>query len=131
VIRLAEEIDLNKATKDELREIVKAIKEVPTSILEADRPAKSEDHPTMKPIPLIGEQIKNSTRRGEIVLDPFGGSGTTLIAADQIGRTCYMVEYDPKYIDVIVRRWEEQAGMKANLIGNRYREGAQTPEPEK
>ena len=67
----------------------------------------------MKPIPLIERLIRNSSRKGQVVLDTFGGSGTTLIAADKLDRTCYMVEYDPKYMDVIIQRYEELTGGKA------------------
>ena len=72
----------------------------------------------MKPVPLIGKLIKNSSRPGDTVLDMFGGSGTTLIAAEQLHRRCRMVEYEPAYIDVIIKRWEQLTGKKAQLIGN-------------
>ena len=67
----------------------------------------------MKPVPLFGDHIINSSRAGDIVLDPFGGSGTTLIACEQLGRRCRMVELDPVYCDVIVDRWEKFTGQKA------------------
>ena len=67
----------------------------------------------MKPVPLFGDHIINSSRGGDIVLDPFGGSGTTLIACEQLGRRCRMVELDPVYCDVIVDRWEKFTGQKA------------------
>ena len=76
-----------------------------TTVIDFDRPSKSEDHPTMKPVGLFGYQIKNSSRGGDIVLDLFGGSGTTLIACEQLDRKCYMMELDPKYCDVIRKRW--------------------------
>lgn len=76
-----------------------------TTVIDFDRPSKSEDHPTMKPVGLFGYQMKNSSRGGDIVLDLFGGSGTTLIACEQLGRKCYMMELDPKYCDVIRKRW--------------------------
>ena len=76
-----------------------------TTILEYDRPQASELHPTMKPIPLVTKLITNSSKRGELVLDLFGGSGTTLIACEQIGRTAYLMELDEKYVDVIVKRY--------------------------
>ena len=72
----------------------------------------------MKPVPLIGKLISNSSRVKDIVLDIFGGSGTTLIAAEQLGRCCRMVEFEPIYVDVIIKRWEELTGMKAVRIGN-------------
>lgn len=76
-----------------------------TTILEYDRPQASELHPTMKPIPLVTKLIQNSSRRGELVLDLFGGSGTTLIACEQIERIGYLMELDEKYVDVIVKRY--------------------------
>ncbi len=76
-----------------------------TTILEYDRPQASELHPTMKPIPLVTKLIRNSSRRGELVLDLFGGSGTTLIACEQIERIAYLMELDEKYVDVIVKRY--------------------------
>ena len=86
-----------------------------TTVLDFDRPVKSELHPTMKPVALFDYQIKNNTEIGNIVLDLFGGSGTTLIACEQNGRTAYIMEYDPKYVDVIVKRWEDLTGEKAVL----------------
>ena len=70
----------------------------------------------MKPVPLIAYQVGNSTKSGDSVLDPFGGSGTTLIACEQLGRTCYMMEIDPKYVQVIIDRWEKLTGEKAVLV---------------
>lgn len=67
----------------------------------------------MKPIELWGEAIKNSSKPGDIIVDPFGGSGTAIIAAEQIDRTCFMMELDPKYCDVIIRRWETLTGESA------------------
>lgn len=73
-------------------------------------------HPTMKPIKLIGRQIRNSSKMGETVLDLFGGSGSTLIAAEQLQRRCYIMEYDPQYVDVIIKRWEDFTGREAVKI---------------
>lgn len=81
-----------------------------TTIWEYDRPKSSKDHPTMKPIQLIAYPIQNSSMRGTIVLDPFLGSGSTLIAADQTGRVCYGIELDEKFVDVIVKRYIEVTG---------------------
>ena len=75
------------------------------SIWEIDRPTKSADHPTMKPIELIANALENSSENADSVLDLFGGSGSTLIACEQLGRTCYMMELDPHYCDVIRKRW--------------------------
>ena len=105
-------------TKDELKALLTAILDLPTNIIECERPTVSKLHPTMKPVKLFGEQIKNSSRIGEIVFDPFGGSGTTLIAAEQLHRTAYLVELSPTYCDVIVKRWETLTGEKATRIPN-------------
>lgn len=81
-----------------------------TTIWEYDRPKSSKDHPTMKPIQLMAYPIQNSSMRGTIVLDPFLGSGSTLIAADQTERVCYGIELDEKFVDVIVKRYIEVTG---------------------
>ena len=81
-----------------------------TTVWQFDRPKKSEAHPTMKPVALCAYPIKNSSAPNGIVLDPFGGSGSTLIACEQLDRTCYMAELDEKYVDVIVKRYIETAG---------------------
>ena len=81
-----------------------------TTVWEYDKPKKNDLHPTMKPVNLIAYPIKNSSMSNCIVLDPFGGSGSTLIAADQLKRICYTVELDPKYADVIVNRYLAQVG---------------------
>lgn len=77
------------------------------------KPQKNDLHPTMKPVELVERAIRNSTRPGDIVLDPFGGSGTTLIAAEKSGRIGWLIELDPKYVDVIVRRWQDWSGQEA------------------
>lgn len=82
-----------------------------------DKPTRNSEHPTMKPIRLCGRAIMNSSRAGEIVADYFGGSGSTLIAAEQLGRKCYMMEMDPRYCDVIVDRWEALTGKVAARCG--------------
>lgn len=87
-----------------------------TNVLDFDKPTKSKLHPTMKPVPLFDYQIKNSSKRGQIVLDLFGGSGTTMIACEQNGRKAYLMEIDPKYADVIIDRWEELTGKKAEKL---------------
>lgn len=87
-----------------------------TTVLNFDRPNHSDLHPTMKPIALFDYQIKNSTKSGDVVLDLFGGSGTTVMACEQNGRNAYVMEYDPKYVDVIIKRWEDFTGKKAKLI---------------
>ena len=87
-----------------------------TTILNFDRPSRSAEHPTMKPVLLFDYQIKNNTKAEDVVLDTFGGSGTTLIACEQNGRNAYLMELDPKYVDVIINRWEELTGEEAVLI---------------
>lgn len=87
-----------------------------TTILKFNRPKRSEEHPTMKPIPLFDYLIKNSTKSGDIVLDTFAGSGTSIMACEQNGRNCYSMEIDPKYCDVIIDRWEAFTGKKAELM---------------
>jgi DNA modification methylase len=77
------------------------------------KPQKNDLHPTMKPVELVERAIRNSSRPGDIVLDPFGGSGTTIIAAEKTGRIGWLIELDPKYIDVIVRRWQDWSGQEA------------------
>lgn len=87
-----------------------------TTVLEYDKPAKSAEHPTMKPVRLFGYQVANSTLPEAVVLDMFAGSGTTVIACEQLGRTAYMMELDPANVDVIIDRWEKFAGQKAVLL---------------
>jgi DNA modification methylase len=80
-----------------------------------DKPAKNDLHPTMKPVALVERAIRNSSKSRDIVLDPFGGSGTTLIAAERTGRRARLIELDPKYVDVVVQRWQEQTGQSARV----------------
>lgn len=87
-----------------------------TTVMNFDRPTSSKLHPTMKPVPLFDYQVKNSSKPGDAVLDLFGGSGTTMIACEQNDRDAYLMELDPKYADVIIDRWEEFTGKKAELI---------------
>lgn len=112
--------EIDSMTKAELKQLVIDILqgEIPSTVINENKPLRNADHPTMKPVPLIGKLIINSSRRGEIVLDMFGGSGTTLIAAEQLGRRCRMVEFDPIYADVIIKRWENLTGEKAQYVGN-------------
>lgn len=99
--------------EDELDAVVNEEK---TTILRYDKPTSSKLHPTMKPVKLMGDLIYNSSRKGDNVLDLFGGSGTTLIACEETGRNCFMMEYDPHYCDVIISRWEALTGKKAIAI---------------
>ena len=80
------------------------------SVFEVDRPSRSEDHPTMKPVELVEQMVANSSKPGDIVADPFLGSGTTLIAAEKLGRVCYGIELEPRYVDVALRRWAQMTG---------------------
>lgn len=108
------EIPVEKLKKEELQEILTKIREsYETSILREDKPTASKLHPTMKPLKLMARLIKNSSRPGETVLDTFGGSGSTLMACEQMGRRCLTMEIDTHYASVIIRRWEEFTGKKA------------------
>jgi DNA modification methylase len=88
-----------------------------TTVLEFDKPARNGDHPTMKPVDLFAYLVGNSCPPGGSVLDPFAGSGTALVAAEQTGRTAYLVELDPRYVDVVVARFEAFTGHKAERVG--------------
>ena len=85
----------------------------PTTIIHEDKPLKNDVHPTMKPIKLISRLVRNSSKPGENVIDFFGGSGSTLISCEYLGRNCYSIELDPKYVDVIIDRWETLTGKTA------------------
>lgn len=110
-------VDVDKLKKEELKELLreymKAAEETPSTIIHEAKPQRNGDHPTMKPVALFSRLITNSSRKGESVLDMFGGSGTALIACEQLGRTCYTAELDPVYCDVIIKRWEALTGQKA------------------
>lgn len=99
-----------KQAKKMLRQAIKATRDANTSVIECNKPQRCDMHPTMKPVKLIGKLITNSTPEGGTVLDVFGGSGTTLIAAEQLGRTAYVMESDPRYVDVIVNRFQDLTG---------------------
>lgn len=88
------------------------------TVLDFNRPKRSELHPTMKPVELFAYQIECSTQKGDSVLDSFGGSGTTIIACEQLGRTGYSMELDPRYCDVILQRWENFTSRKAVLMND-------------
>lgn len=89
------------------------------SVLFEDKPKASREHPTMKPVALIERMLANSAKAGQVVLDPFGGSGSTLIAAEARALSCRAIEIDPRYVDVIVRRWQTYTGAAAQLEGDR------------
>ena len=88
-----------------------------TTVFNFDKPNRNAEHPTMKPIALFDYQIKNNTKPEDVVLDTFSGSGTTIIACEQNGRNACCMELDPKYVDVIIDRWEKFTGDKAVKIG--------------
>lgn len=111
-------IDLKKLKKEEMLKLLQDVfsDKYSTTIINEDKPSKCDLHPTMKPIKLLARLIKNSSRQNEVVLDLFGGSGSTLIACEQLNRKCYMMELDEKYATVIVDRWEQFTGKQAVKI---------------
>lgn len=113
-----DKIDLKKLKKDEMLKLLEEIysDRISTTVIKENKPIRNALHPTMKPIKLLAIQIKNSSKIGDIVLDLFGGSGSTLIACEQLGRVCYMAELDEHYCDVIIKRWENFTGQKAVKI---------------
>lgn len=112
-------LDIESMTKDEMKKLLCQIfgESFPSSVIDEGNTFQNAEN-KMKPVPIIGKQIKNSSRRGEVILDVFGCCGTTLIASEQLGRKCRTVEYDPVYADVILKRWEELTNQKARYIGN-------------
>lgn len=115
-------VNPNKLKRDELVQLVKDLRlraeETESTVLREDKPVANKEHPTMKPIRLMARLIANSSRRGDIVFDPFGGSGSTLMACEQLGRQCRIVELDERYASVIVDRWEKYTGEKAVRIAS-------------
>jgi DNA modification methylase len=111
--------DVDSMSREEMAELLSLIYDevdmVQTSILYCDKPLRNAEHPTMKPTTLVAQLIENSSRNGWIVLDPFGGSGSTLIAAEATGRDARLIELDPKFVDVIVRRYVQVTG-KTDVI---------------
>ena len=117
VIDVSKEAGIDKMSRAELKELLRAyIEEKPESVVYCDKPSKSELHPTMKPIRLISRFIINSSQEGENVVDIFGGSGSTMMACEQLKRKCFTMEIDPHYADVIIERWEAFTGQKAKKI---------------
>ena len=112
-----EPLDIETMTEKELRDTIKKIlAETPTDTIKENKPTASRDHPTMKPTALLARMIYNSSRPGDIILDPFGGSGSTMMACEQLHRRCAMMELDPHYCDVIIDRWETYTGRKAEKV---------------
>ena len=107
-----ESIDL--MSEEDLKNAIRELLDMEmTDILRENKPLKNDLHPTMKPIRLLAKLIGNSSDKDDVVLDLFGGSGSTMIAAEQTGRDAYLMELDPKYVDVIVDRWQKFTGQKA------------------
>ena len=96
--------------------LLEYLEKKPGTVLNEDKPLKNDNHPTMKPIKLMGRQINNSTKQGESILDIYAGSGSTMIAAEQLNRKCYLMEIDPRYVDAIIDRYEEFTGQKAEKM---------------
>lgn len=113
-------VDYKKLKKDELLQIVKQMTDVstPNTIIYEDKPTRNDVHPTMKPVKLMGRLVRNSSKQEQLVLDLFGGSGSTLIACEQLNRRCFSMEFDPKYCDAILDRWEKLTGKMAVLEAN-------------
>lgn len=111
-------VDYRKLKKDELLKLVLQLTDVsiPNTVIYEDKPTKNDIHPTMKPVKLMARLTKNSTKQEQLVLDLFGGSGSTLIACEQINRRCFTMEYDPKYCDAILDRWEKLTGEEAERL---------------
>lgn len=107
-----DEEDIENLSKDELIEIVKAAQKH-TTVIREDKPKENDMHPTMKPVALVRRCIQASSKPGEIVLDGFGGSGTTLMACQTIGRKARLMEFDPIFCDVIIKRWQDFTGQEA------------------
>lgn len=108
------EKDISKMSKDTLVDILQKIS-MTTTVIKENRPRRNSEHPTMKPVELITRLLTNSAKHGDKILDPFGGSGSTLVAAEKLHMSASLVELDPKYCDVIIQRWENLTGEKAVL----------------
>lgn len=111
-------MDFKTMKKPELVELLEKVysDKISTTIINENKPAINDIHPTMKPLKLISRLVKNSSKPGENVLDLFGGSGSTIMTCEQLGRNCFTMEYDPRYVDAIIGRWEEFTGKKAKLL---------------
>lgn len=115
-VLIEDDIDFKKMSKADLVAYIKKIRadlSARTSVQYENKPARSDMHPTQKPVPLVGRLMTNSSKRGDSVLDPFAGSGTTLMAAEQLHRVAFLIEINPVFCDVIINRWEEYTGKKA------------------
>ena len=104
-------------TDEDLRKAIRELtEEVQTDIIRENKPLVNDLHPTMKPIRLLARLIENSSNRDGVILDLFGGSGSTMIACEQLNRSCFMMELDERFVDVIINRWEQFTGRKAVLL---------------
>lgn len=110
------EINFDELTKEEAVKMLKKAYARVSTVQRENAPITADLHPMMKPLGLMARLINNSSKKGEIVLDLFGGSGSTLMACEQLGRKCYMLEHDPHYVDVIIERWEKMTGKKAEKL---------------
>lgn len=111
--------DYNKMNKQELVEAIKEIeRRTPADVIYEKKPARNAEHPTMKPVELLTALIKNSTKAEDVILDPFGGSGSTLIAAAKTNRAARVCELDPHYCDVIRKRWTKWAKENGYTVGS-------------
>jgi site-specific DNA-methyltransferase (adenine-specific) len=115
-----EKPDYKKMSKDQLLQEITKLRgdNIPNTIIYEDKPARNEEHPTMKPVKLFMRLIKNSSKEDDAILNPFGGSGTTIIAAEKLKRTAYVMELDPRYVDVIRRRWTKWAKENGVEVGS-------------
>lgn len=122
---LEDSVDIDKLNKAELKQLVKELMRPlqPTTVIDVDKPLKSIEHPTMKPVKLFAELINNSLRMGEVVVDIFGGSGTTIVACEQLDRSARVLELDPRYCDVIVERYKRAAPNEAVLLNDEIYKG--------
>ena len=118
VIPDGEELKIDKMSKDEMKRLLHDIFDNPTAttVINENKPTRDAEHPTMKPVRLFAYLIENSSRAGEIVLDTFGGSGTTMVACEKLGRRARLMELDPKYVDVICKRYRNLSGKEACLM---------------
>ena len=106
---IEDQINVDKLSKDELKTLCKKLLDpgIETTVIREKKPSINDVHPTMKPVKLFGRLVKNSSKRNDIVLDLFGGSGTTIVACEQLNRRAYLMELDPAYVDVIIDRYQK------------------------
>lgn len=106
---IEDQVNVDKLSKDELKTLCKKLLDpgIETTIIREKKPSINDVHPTMKPVKLFGRLVKNSSKRNDIVLDLFGGSGTTIVACEQLNRRAYLMELDPAYVDVIIDRYQK------------------------